>query len=189
MSVQRVVRSSLRRVAAQNPVLIRSSFARFASPAAIALGQFRPATSSSKPYTEVSDPKQLLARQRLNRPVSPHLAIYRPQITWYLSALNRITGSVLSGGMYVFAAAYLVAPAVGWHLESASLVAAFGALPIAAKFALKFGVAMPFTFHCLNGVRHLIWDMGKKLNNKQVISTGWTVVGLSVASAFALALI
>src|SRR6266516_7958120 len=56
----------------------------------------------------------ILAAQRLNRPVSPHLSIYRPQVTWYASALNRITGAVLSGGLYVFAAAYLVSPLLGW---------------------------------------------------------------------------
>ncbi|TPX23989.1 hypothetical protein DIZ76_013332 [Coccidioides immitis] len=189
MISQRIVQQSLRRAAAQNPTAFRSSFARLASPAAIAVGQIRPATSTSTSSTETVDPTQILAQQRLNRPVSPHLTIYRPQISWYLSALNRITGSVLSGGLYVFATAYLVAPAIGWHLESASLAAAFGALPLAAKFAIKLGVAMPFTFHCMNGVRHLIWDLGKKLSNKEVIATGWTVVGLSMASAFALALI
>jgi succinate dehydrogenase (ubiquinone) cytochrome b560 subunit len=41
----------------------------------------------------------------------------------------------------------------------------------------------------MNSVRHLIWDLGKQLTNKQVIRTGWTVVGLSVTSALALALI
>jgi succinate dehydrogenase (ubiquinone) cytochrome b560 subunit len=102
---------------------------------------------------------------------------------------NRITGSVLSGGLYVFATAYLVAPLFGWHLESASLAAAFGSLPLVSKFAIKLGVALPFTFHCFNGVRHLVWDMGKQLSNKQVIRTGWTVVGLSATSALALALL
>ncbi|EEP78982.1 conserved hypothetical protein [Uncinocarpus reesii 1704] len=149
----------------------------------------RPATSTSTPSADTTDPTQILAKQRLNRPVAPHLSIYKPQISWYLSALNRITGCTVSGGLYLFATAYLVAPAVGWHLESMSLAAAFGALPLAAKFAIKFGVAMPFTFHCMNGVRHLVWDFGKKMTNKDVIATGWTVVGLSVASSLALALI
>jgi succinate dehydrogenase (ubiquinone) cytochrome b560 subunit len=117
------------------------------------------------------------------------LTIYRPQITWYASALHRITGSVLSGGLYVFATAYLVAPLLGWHLESASLAAAFGALPLAAKLIVKLGVALPFTFHSFNGVRHLIWDLGRNLTNKQVITSGWTVVGLSVTSALLLALL
>jgi succinate dehydrogenase (ubiquinone) cytochrome b560 subunit len=117
------------------------------------------------------------------------LSIYRPQITWYASALHRITGSAASGALYAFAAAYLVAPVFGWHLESASIAAAFGALPFAAKFFVKLGLAMPFTYHCINGVRHLIWDTGRFLTNKQVIQTGWTMVGLSTISALALALL
>jgi succinate dehydrogenase (ubiquinone) cytochrome b560 subunit len=96
---------------------------------------------------------------------------------------------MVSGGLYIFATAYLVSPLLGWHIESASLVASFGALPLLAKIPLKFTMAMPFTFHCMNSVRHLIWDLGKQLTNKQVIRTGWTVVGLSVTSALALALI
>ena len=130
----------------------------------------------------------ILAKQRLNRPVSPHLSIYKPQITWIGSSLNRITGIALSGGLYAFSLAYLVSPLLGWHLESASLAAAFGALPLAAKIPLKFTLALPFTYHSFNGVRHLIWDLGKQFTNQQVIRTGWTVVGLTVTSALALAL-
>lgn len=75
---------------------------------------------------------------------------------------------------------------MGWHLESASIAAAFAAWPIAAKVATKFLLAFPFTYHALNGVRHLVWDTGASLTNKQVIVTGWTVVGLSVATALGL---
>ena len=131
----------------------------------------------------------MLAKQRLNRPVSPHLSVYRPQITWYSSALNRITGSVLSGGLYVFALAYLVAPLFGWHLESAVLAASFGSLPVAVKVAFKSLVALPFTFHSFNGVRHLVWDVGVGFANKTVMRSGWAVVGLSVASALGLAFV
>lgn len=94
---------------------------------------------------------------------------------------------MLAGGLYTFSTAYLVAPLLGWHLESASLAAAFAAWPLAAKVALKMTVALPFTFHSFNGVRHLIWDVGYEFTNQQVIRTGWTVVGLSVASAALLA--
>jgi succinate dehydrogenase (ubiquinone) cytochrome b560 subunit len=96
---------------------------------------------------------------------------------------------ILSGTLYAFAPAYLVAPLVGWHLESASIAASFGALPLAVKFAIKLGLALPFTFHSFNGARHLLWDLGRNLSNKQVIKTGWTVVGLSVTSAIILALL
>lgn len=77
----------------------------------------------------------------------------------------------------------------GWHLESASIAAAFGSLPFAAKFLVKLGLAMPFTYHSINGVRHLLWDTGRFLTNKQVIQTGWAMIGLSTISALALALL
>lgn len=41
---------------------------------------------------------ELLRQQRKLRPVSPHLQIYQPQITWYLSGLHRVTGVALGGG-------------------------------------------------------------------------------------------
>lgn len=134
-----------------------------------------------------ADSYQILVEQRKKRPTSPHLTIYRPQITWYLSSLNRITGSVLSGGFYIFGTAYLVAPLLGWHLDSASMAAAFGSLSVAAKVSTKFLLSLPFTFHSINGVRHLVWDLGKQFSNAQVIKTGWTVVGLTVASSLYLA--
>ena len=100
---------------------------------------------------------------------------------------NRITGVTLSGLFYLFGMGYLVAPAMGWHLESAVLAASFAAWPLAAKVFAKTLVALPFTFHSMNGIRHLVWDFGKMFTNKQVQQTGWTVVGLSVVSALYLA--
>jgi succinate dehydrogenase (ubiquinone) cytochrome b560 subunit len=123
---------------------------------------------------------EILAKQRLQRPVSPHLSIYRPQITWYASSLNRVTAIILSGGLYLFGFAYLAAPTLGWHLETPSMVAAVAAWPVAAKVAAKFTIAMPFFFHSLNGLRHLTWDVGRGLANQTVIRTGWTAVAASV---------
>lgn len=144
----------------------------------------RPVTSST-----TEDPSQILVKQRLNRPVSPHLTIYRPQIGWIGSSLHRITGVALSGSLYLWATAYLASPALGWHLESASMVAAMGALPVAAKVLLKATMALPFTYHSFNGLRHLMWDLGRGLSNNVIIKSGWTVVAVSVTSALALAFI
>lgn len=130
---------------------------------------------------------EILVKQRLNRPVSPHLGIYRPQITWYLSSLNRITGVALSGGFYLFFMSYLASPLWGGHMESVALVQAFGSLGPVTKAMIKFTVALPFTFHSFNGIRHLVWDTGRAYANTTVIRTGWTVVGLSVVSAGLLA--
>jgi succinate dehydrogenase (ubiquinone) cytochrome b560 subunit len=105
-----------------------------------------------------------------------------------LSILNRITGAVLSGGFYLFGFGYLIAPVMGWHLESAVMAASFATWPVAAKLLTKTLVALPFTFHGFNGIRHLMWDMGRQLTNKQVQQTGWTVVALSTLSALYLAI-
>ena len=119
--------------------------------------------------------------------MSPHLTIYKWQTSWILSALNRITGSILSAGFYVFGFTYLISPVLGWHLESAHLAELFGALPAAVKGTLKMAVALPFTFHSFNGIRHFVWDAGKEFANKSVINTGWITVGLTVVSSAALA--
>lgn len=126
------------------------------------------------------DSYQILVEQRRNRPTSPHLAIYRPQITWYSSALNRITGAVLSGGFYVFGATYLLGPLVGFSYSGASMAAAFAAWPLALKIAAKTLVAWPFVFHSVNSLRHLVWDLGKTMTNKSVIRTGWAAAAASV---------
>ncbi|CEL04241.1 hypothetical protein BJX68DRAFT_226663 [Aspergillus pseudodeflectus] len=186
MISQKVAQQSLRRLAVQQPYAMRWSLMNAASPAAVAIGrnvQTRFAATDAK----TTDPTKLLAEQRLRRPVAPHLSIYRPQITWYGSAAHRVTGLLLSGPLYLFATAYLAAPLFGWHLESASLAAAFAGLSVAAQVGLKSFFAFPFTYHCLNGLRHLTWDLGRGITNKQVAQSGWLVVGVSAVTALFLA--
>jgi succinate dehydrogenase (ubiquinone) cytochrome b560 subunit len=133
--------------------------------------------------TSHAENAEILVKQRINRPVSPHLSIYKPQITWYASSLNRVTGIILSGSLYLFGFAYLAAPYTGWHMETQSMVAAVAAWPLAAKVALKGFFAFPFFFHSYNGLRHLSWDLGIGFTNIQVIRTGWGAVALTVVSA------
>lgn len=98
-----------------------------------------------------------------------------------------MTGVALSGGLYAFGAAYLVAPYIGLHLESAVIAAAFAKWPAILQVMTKFVVAMPFTFHSFNGLRHFSWDTASMIDNKKVNQTGWAVVGLSTVAAIALA--
>ena len=128
----------------------------------------------------------LLVAQRRLRPVAPHIGIYQPQLTWYLSGASRVGGAILSGGVYLYAVAYALAPYVGWHMESAAVAAAFGSLPLLVKLGLKGVVATPFVFHSFNGTRHLLWDTGKELSMKGVYRTGYTVLALSAVCTGAL---
>ncbi|MAS43406.1 MAG: succinate dehydrogenase, cytochrome b556 subunit [Rhodobacteraceae bacterium] len=99
---------------------------------------------------------------RGNRPLSPHLSIYRPQWTSIMSIAHRITGCALSLG------AILV---VWWLLAAASgpdyFATADGFLTSWIGNLIMFGSLFALCFHACNGVRHLIWDLGLMLDPEQ----------------------
>ncbi len=120
-----------------------------------------------------------------NRPLSPHLQIYRPQLTSILSILHRATGVFLSLGT-VLLAGWLVALASGeeaYACADAILKSWFGILCL-------LGWSYGLFYHLCNGVRHLIWDAGKGLEIEQVYRSGYVMVAASViltVAAWALA--
>ncbi|CAG8499380.1 6289_t:CDS:2 [Scutellospora calospora] len=126
---------------------------------------------------------------RASRPLSPHISIYQPQLTWFLSGFHRITGGALATVLYGSAIAYVIQGPLGLGLNSDALVAEIATLPTSLKLAGKFFLAFPFTFHSFNGVRHLIWDTGSALTLKGVYTTGYTVLGLSIISTLGLCMI
>jgi succinate dehydrogenase (ubiquinone) cytochrome b560 subunit len=93
----------------------------------------------------------------------------------------------MSGGLYVFAMAYLAAPLMGWHLESASLAAFFGGLPLAVKGGFKFLVSWPFVFHLYNAARHLVWDTTTGIAKASIRFSGWAIWGTSLVTSLGLA--
>jgi succinate dehydrogenase (ubiquinone) cytochrome b560 subunit len=129
-----------------------------------------------------------LAAQRRNRPTAPHLTVYKWTYESSASAIHRITGLLLSGSLYGLATLYLCAPALDLNLDSATMAAAFGSLPVAVKASLKFGLSMPFTYHGFNGVKHLIWDSGRLLSKTRSGRLTWVVLGCSMSASFGLAL-
>lgn len=143
-------------------------------------------TSSQKSAQKLPISNTILAQQRLRRPLSPHLTIYRPQITSVLSVAMRITGLAMSGTFCLFPIIYLAAPYLVLDVSVASLAASVGSCPAFFKIPTKLAVAWTFTFHCLNALRFISWDMVRMITNKQVARTGWGVVGASFASALAL---
>lgn len=127
----------------------------------------------------------ILNQQRLKRPSSPHFTIYQPQLTWLGSIANRVTGAGLSVLLYGFGIAYLVAPGT---FDSQHVIAFVHDLPEAVKYAGKFILAAPFSFHAINGLRHLAWDTGKFLSVKGAYSTGYAVLGATAVSTIVLLL-
>lgn len=109
------------------------------------------------------------------RPLSPHLQIYRKQITSVMSILHRISGIVLSFGAFVLVW-WLLAVAQGGdaYARAAECVASpFGLLAL-------FGFSLALVYHLLNGIRHLLWDAGWGFQIPQVYKSGYTVVALTV---------
>jgi succinate dehydrogenase / fumarate reductase cytochrome b subunit len=112
---------------------------------------------------------------RGNRPLSPHLSIYRPQLTSMTSILTRITGNAL------LVSALLV---VWWFLAAATspeyfafangiLTSWFGDLVLVLSL---WGL----WYHTLAGVRHLIWDNAKGLDLPTAYRLGYAVIAGSV---------
>ena len=112
---------------------------------------------------------------RGNRPLSPHLSIYRPQITSTLSILHRICGVAMS------LAALLI---VWWFIAAASGPESFAAidgfLTSWLGILILAGSLWAFWFHFFNGIRHLRWDATVGLGIGESNRTGWIAVILSV---------
>ena len=108
------------------------------------------------------------------RPLSPHLQVYRPQLTSMMSIIHRATGVALTTGTLVLAA-WLVAVAIGG--ETYKMVAIAVAHPL-GQFVL-FGYSAALIYHALNGIRHLTWDLGFGLTIPEVYRSGHIVLFLT----------
>jgi succinate dehydrogenase / fumarate reductase, cytochrome b subunit len=111
-----------------------------------------------------------------NRPLSPHLQVYRPQITSMLSILHRLTGVALAFGTLLL---------TYWLIAAASGPAAFAdAQNLIGSWVgrlLLFGWTFALFYHLCNGIRHLVWDAGHGFEIETATLSGWIVVGASAA--------
>lgn len=131
--------------------------------------------------------QEILVQQRKNRPMSPHLEIYQPQLTWYLSGLHRITGVALAFVFYGGLVSYAGLPMIGLPFTVTDLATHWSSMPYLLKGLVKAGITFPFAFHSWNGIRHLVWDTGRELTLKGVYRTGYAVLGLAAISSLGLA--
>ncbi len=109
--------------------------------------------------------------QSSNRPMSPHLQVYRPQITSVLSIGHRACGVALAAGTLLLA----------WYLLAASsgpeaFAVAHGFLSSIIGRVLLFGWSFALFYHLSNGIRHLAWDLGYGFEMETLTRTGFAVV-------------
>ena len=115
------------------------------------------------------------------RPLSPHLQVYRPQLTSVMSIMHRASGAVLATGSLVLVV-WLTALAAGddiFGFATALLHHPVGQLVL-------FGYSVALVYHGLNGVRHLSWDSQIGLEIGQVYQSGYLVLGLTFVVTVAL---
>ena len=112
---------------------------------------------------------------RHDRPLSPHLDVYRWEISNTLSILHRATGIMLSFGAIAL---------VGWLMSVAAGPQAYATLngffagPIGGL--MLFGWTFCFFYHLCNGIRHLAWDTGRGFEKERARMTGWLVVSVAI---------
>lgn len=114
------------------------------------------------------------------RPLSPHLQIWRWHITMASSILHRATGFALYATILI-AAGWAIALAAG-PFAYASYLGMVGS-PL-GKLVL-FGATVSIFFHLANGVRHLMWDAGEGLNPKTADMTAAAAMAFAVAASLA----
>lgn len=116
---------------------------------------------------------------RGNRPLSPHLTIYKPQLNMITSILNRITGNAM----------LISAILVVWWLMAAASGPEYFATVDGWVTSFLGDVVMAFSvlglwYHALGGLRHLVWDTGRGLDPETSDKMGWGMLIGSVALTF-----
>ena len=121
------------------------------------------------------------ARGPQDRPMSPHLQVWRWHITMATSILHRATGVALYVGALI-GAAWAIALAQGpdAYADFKHLLGS----PLGK--VVMFGLTLSFFYHLANGVRHLVWDVGKGFDVKTANATSVLVFAFAAAATVAL---
>jgi len=112
----------------------------------------------------------------IERPLSPHLSVYKWQVSNTLSILHRATGVFLSLGALAFAA-WVISAALGEEAYDSVLNVLSGPLGLLVLFGLSFA----FFYHLGNGIRHLFWDAGYGFDKDVARKSGWFTIIATVA--------
>ena len=109
------------------------------------------------------------------RPLSPHLMIYKPQLTSMMSITHRATGAALALGslLVVWWIVALASGAEYYSFVQSIITSWFGQLVL-------FGFTVAVFYHLSNGIRHLFWDFGYNLTIEGVHRSGYMVLASTV---------
>ena len=116
------------------------------------------------------------------RPLSPHLSVYKFKYTLATSILNRLAGLVLSAG-FVLLVYWLVALASGARVYAhARSVLSLGVFKL-----VYLALLAAFVYHLAAGIRHLVWDTGRGLERASARRSAWLVCAVSIIATLVLA--
>ena len=111
-------------------------------------------------------------------PLSPHLQIYKPQITSLLSISHRISGVALNFVLVIVVLGLLCVTLGESYFEL--LISLINSFPIKI---IIFLAILGFSYHFLNGIRHIIWDFGFLLGNRSSAIFGYFIIATSIISS------
>ena len=114
-----------------------------------------------------------------NLPISPHLQIYKPQITSLLSITHRITGFGLNLAL-ILLSLWIISFGLGSDVY-ANFVTIFETIFV--KIVVYF-IVLGISYHALNGIRHIVWDFGFMCSNKAALVSGLVIILTSVILSF-----
>lgn len=116
----------------------------------------------------------------MKRPISPHLSVYKLQLTSGLSILHRFTGAYLYLGLIVLSWVLFVSVYFPYIIANyIECVQSSLILRIITKMML-IAWAFSLFYHLLNGIRHLFWDVGKGLDLDSAYLSGKFVISLAI---------
>lgn len=127
----------------------------------------------------MSDTENIQAPSK-QRPLSPHLQVYKLPMTALMSISHRMSGVILSGGL-VLICAFIIAVAMG--PDAYLLLQEYIAHPYVTLFLFLWSAVL--YFHLFSGIRHLIWDTGRMLDKDNAILSGWFVLVAAAAATAA----
>lgn len=111
-------------------------------------------------------------------PLSPHLQIYKPQITSLLSISHRISGVALNFVLVMLVLGLLCITLGESYFEL--LISLINSFPIKI---IIFLAILGFSYHFLNGIRHIIWDFGFLLGIRSSAIFGYFIIATSIISS------